>query len=472
MSKRFSTLETVKVLLEHHEVLSQAIRRMDEKAERAIREAELALQLHAYIRPLDDTETQRVKIAFATDNLFQCNVLADVEKRDGERLLVFQESLVALFRLFDASLYQELTDAKLRSKLGSLRDAYSRLDSAACSFNEQDPNYTELVEDLFEQLSHLLGLLRTNVSRMQRLSADLEALSSDACKNQADFSEFRDNLLDKVSHLFERHIKPTLSFVNHKIKLKDGANLFETLNDIKLKFDANGKAELADQSFRFALSFSNIFRPIQLVARQVDQFIRKTRKGMTQYNAMEYFYQRLKQDYGKTLEKQINKTRIDGRDFARYTGFSLGLKQQARLTCYRFGDSPDYYHNLIAEIQIRIEELRHEDALPGLVGEAQRDERGMKRLERAQTMYEYLANMPLRPTEDLAVMLHYRLETRLEGYMFSDLLAALIHFSRTGTRAGYKIETTNRKAYLIDRKGAGVYVYRRKRLVLDSNEEG
>jgi hypothetical protein len=458
MNKQFSTLETLKILLEHKDVLFRLIKIMDRSGERFISEAQLAIEVLEYIAPLDALEQQRLQIAFATENLLQTHVLADKDIQEGVTRLIFQDAVIGLFRLCHTSLYQELTDAKLKSKLAGLWRVQKRFESGSLSFYEGDPDYTELVDDAFEQLSMLLDLLKRNVVRMQSLSRDFEHMSANVSKDPQAYAEFRQGLLTQVSTLFERHIKPTQSFLNPNIKLREGDNLFDTVTSIKRVLESNGKINKADQVFRFSLSFSSIFKPITIVAHQVDQFLQKTRASMAQFNALEHHYQRLLEVYTTTLDHKLNKTKIDGA-YAREYSYVAGLKRLPKPKDLRISDSASYFENLFSELDLRMAERSHH-LFPVDGSEAWISHENSSKLERALALYDYLDNMPLRPTQDLTAMLHYRLKDQFEDYQFVDLLGAVIRMRVTPNHL--QLKTTNKKAHITH--GDNVYVYRRKQL--------
>lgn len=460
MSKQFSTLETLKILLEHQRILFVAIRNMDQSGERYINEAQLAVLVLDYIKDLEPVEQQRLQVAFSTDNLMQTHILADRDNQKGVTRLIFQQAVIGLFRLCDASLYQELTDSKLKSRLASLWRVQARFASGALSFNQADPDFTELLDDTFEQLSMLLDVLKRNIIRMKSLSHDFEAMSSDACKDPDTFARYREQLLVEVTTLFERHIKPTQSFLNHTVKISEGDNLFDILADIKRVLESHGKIELADQVFRFSLSFSSIFQPITVVAHQVDQFLRKTRASMAQFNAMEHHFVKLTAAYQQTLERNLNKTKIDS-TFAQDYHFINGLKRFFRPKDFRISDSPSYFENLFTEIDIRLADLSLHKTLPLSDAEAWRSDENSNKLKRALALYDYLSKIELRPTNDLTAALHYRLKDVFDDYQIVDLLSAITKMRQY--KGDYQLRTTNRMAYISHNDS--VYVYRRKRLI-------
>ncbi|WP_111493647.1 hypothetical protein [Marinobacter bohaiensis] len=463
--KRFSTLDTTRLLFEHPRVLFRVIERMDRESVRYVRESELAMDVLDYVRNLKRTEQERIRTGFSTDNLFRTGLVIDIVKAEGERRLVFQEALLNLVRACNASLYQELTDARLRGHLVTLRDIHDRLTQS--TFNDADPDFTELRDDLNERVSLLIGLLRQNILRMQTLSADLADMSGDASRAPEQFSHFRQDLLERIATLYERHIQPTLVFLNPDTQLPDGANLFATLEGIIRLLEQNRQQDIADQMFRSSLSLNALHKPIQTLAAEVDHFLRKTRRSMVQYNAMEHFFAQLRELKEDTETLNLKKKWLDGSDFSRTTGFLVGLKAQSRPRQYAFGQSSSYYQLLFSELDLRLADLGRKEQVPDLGRAAAAGRNPKVDAERIQTLYQWLESLQLRPTRDLVRELHGRLDGVVAGYRFPDLLAAVNRLSHKHPE-GLQVVTTNRFNTLETEAGpddiADVFVYRRRRL--------
>lgn len=462
MSKRFNTLETMRILLNHPQVMLDCIQNMDDRKERYIRESALIIGVRNYIAPLGQDDQRRLKTVFKTENLFQSQVVADIEKKDGDKLLLFQDEVLNIFRLCNASLQQDITDTKLRSRLDSLRSVSGRLDTS--SFLVSDPDFTELRDDLLEQLSSLLGLVRKNVSAMQNWTSKLEALSAQSSKSPEHFLSFRKDLFESVTLIYERHIKPTWTFVNPNLRLAEGLNLFAVLNECKQHFETYGFHEIADQIFRFSMSFTNVYKPVTVVSKEVERFLRKSRKGMLESNAMEHFYQQLRADYDQTLSHDLRKTRLE-RTLVKETDFALGLKQQARPKNYRFGHSIAYTDNLFTEIELRLGDMSKSLNWLPEAGESVSESLAKQSLQRAEKLYQWMKEMKLRPTQDLIAMLHYRLLEFIPNYQFSDLLTASIRLSHEFTgndRSAMNLVNTNKHVRIEFEEQT--YVYRRRRL--------
>ena len=444
-------------MLERPNIMFNVIKKMDAQNERFISEGAVAFEVLESIKHLDKLEQQRFKIAYATENLAKSHIVADQDQVDNVSRLMFQESVVSIFRLCETSLYQELTDAKLKAELASFWHIQNKLLSEDCSFNSLDYDYTELVAELFHKLGSLLDLLKRNLVRMQSINSDLEKLSFEVSKDGIDFVEYRQKVLDDVTHLYERHILPTQRFVNPDVKLVDGDNLLATINSIKSLFDAHGKHELSDQVFRYGLSFTNIINPLKDVSNQINGFIRKTQKSLTQFNAMEWHFERFREKYEETLDGRVNRTKIDN-SFANDVPFMKNVKRIPRPKGLKIENNSSYFYNIFKDLEYRIQDqllLSNEDI--EAEGQALVSFTSKDRLKRAKAIYDLIEKLSLRESKDVIATLHYRLQSLLPEYHFVDLINAVVHFMKK-TLDGKRLIKTNNKAFI--QQENKYYVYR------------
>ncbi|KAF3982025.1 MAG: hypothetical protein HFP78_03970 [Methylococcales symbiont of Hymedesmia sp. n. MRB-2018] len=464
MSKKFNTHTTVKILFDHPTVMFDCIEQMDEQSEIFIRESQFISRLKRYLKITPKEQQQRLRVVFKTENLFQCQIIADVSSVEGDRQLIFQDEVISLFRLCKASLHQELTDSRLRSHLESLRSVKQRLDDLAV-FDEQDFNHTEIKDDLLKQLSDIYGLLRKNISSMEKMNQELEDMTAQASRQQSDFSDYRQQMFERVSHIYERRIKPTLSFLNETIRLNDGANLFSIIDDCITIMDNRGQADTAHQIFLFSMSLTNIAKPINRLSDEVERFLKKTRQGILESNAMEAAYQALLNSHQQTQTENMARKYME-KGWAKQTKFVMGLKQQNRPRTYRLGHSTSYIANFHNEVALRLDDLKLFKLLLPEQGQAKKQGSSKQRMVRADRIYSLLSNMIFRDTNDFTVMMHYRIKPHFDDYQFTDLLTAIFHLSHQYKKdnAGFKLVTTNKKQHIQYRDEA--YIYRIQRLEL------
>ena len=353
----------------------------------------------------------------------------------------------------------------MRSQLDSLRSVKQRLD-ALVVFSDADPDYLEMKDDLLKQLSDIYGALRKNISSMERMNQQLEELSAKASRQQDDFSHYRQEMFERVSIIYERRIKPTLSFLNETTRLSDGENLFSIINDCKDMLDNRGQSSTAQQVFLFSISLTNIYKPITKLSAEVERFLQKTRHGILESNAMEAAYQKLLLDHKQTQSENMGKKFME-KGLAQEAKFVLGLKKHPRPQSYRFGHSESYLANFHIDIQNRLEAIKQfKLMLPPDDGKAGKDLEANHRMMRAENIYQLLSQVQFKETDDFVVMMHYLIKPYLDGYKFTDLLTALFHFSQQyhGGEKGFVLRTTNmRKQIQYDGES---YVYRMQNLSL------
>lgn len=470
MSKKFNTHTTIKVLFDYPRIMFDCIKLMDEQGEIFIRESQFINSLRQQLEITPQEDQQRLRVAFKTDNLYQCQIIADVSSVAGERQLIFQDEVISLFRLCEASLHQELTDSRLRSHLDSLRSVKQRL-TKLLVFDESDLDYAEMKDDLLKQLSDIYGSLRKNVSSMERMNQQLENISSEIRRQQDDFDHHRQDMFDRISHIYERRIKPTLSFLNETTRLSDGPNLFSIINDCKDMMDNRGQPATAQQIFLFSVSLTNIYKPINRLSDEVERFLKKTRLGILESNAMEAAYQTLLNSHQQTQTENMARKFME-KSWAQQTKFVIGLKQQNRPKTYRLSHSASYIANFHNEVALRLDDLKLRKFTLPEQGKAQKELSSKHRMLRAEEIYRLISKMRFRETNDFIGMLHYRIEPLLRDYQFTDLLTALFHLSyqyRRG-KAGFNLLTTNNKQQI--QYDDEAYIYRMQKLVpIEVNNE-
>lgn len=455
--KKFSAIQTLKTMLEKPNIMFNLIKKMDSQNERFVSKATVDFEVLENIKHLDKLDQQRFRIAYSIDNLTHSHIVADQDQVDNISRLMFQESVISIFRLCETSLYQELTDAKLKAELAAFWHIQKKLLADNCSFNSLDYDYTELVEELFHKLGSLLDLLKRNLVRMQNINSDLEKLSFEVSKNGIDFVEYRQKVLDDVTHLYERHILPTQGFVNPDVKYADGDNLLTTINSIKLRFDVHGKHELSDQIFRYGLSFTNIINPLKEVSNQINGFIRKTQRSLAQFNAMEWHFERFKKKYEETLGGSLKRTKVDN-SFADDVPFMQNVKRIPRPKGLKIENNISYFYNIFTDLEYRIEDqLLLSNGDIEATGESLVSFTSKERLKRAKEIYDLIERLPLRESKDVIAALHYRLQSFLPHYHFIDLINAAVHFMKK-TLDGKQLIKTNKKAFIQHEKQ--YYIYR------------
>ncbi len=460
--QRLLTIPTFSIMLEHHTIMRDVIREMDESGEPYVREAKFIARLHHCMQGLGKEKRKQLRAAFSTENLLAAHILVDKDEFGGESRLIFDRSVIGVFRLFDRSLFQDLTDVALKTQLGGIRLLLAQLESGSLLFSDADLDYKELMDELFHRLSELLNNIRLNLIKMQTINQELSEASELAAKtdNPQAFSLLQRESIGKISHLLSRHILPTRQFLDEKSRLKDGPNLFECLQKLRRQFERHQDHQRETAMLRYEISFNSFHNQISKVSHSVDQFLARSKKRLKQFNAIESAFAELTDALDATRHN-LKRSLIDG-EFARTNGAFMGLMQQARPKVLRISSSEAYLNNVVSDIEARVADqtlLKHNRYVELA---SSHDNTTAIRLARAEQIYNLVKQMQMADYQDLTMALHRRLKAHLDGYHFVDLLEGLNFVLRNDQMLdGHEVKVTNFRHSLA--QGDTIYLYRKIR---------
>jgi hypothetical protein len=442
--KALGTVETLNVLLEHRKILSQCIKEMDAAAINYIPEYAIFTRVKTYTEDVKSDTRKRINIAFSTSNLLQAHIVMDVDNSQGENRLYFQESVLAVVRLCDVSLFKKLTDVQLKTHLQILNKAHQDMLGGQYNFANDDDDFAEFIDNLFLHIGRLLSDVRQNIVKMQSLSKDLEALTSSSVKsslNSAQYVAAKKLWLQQIVKLYERHIMPLLLFLNPDTTYQGFDGLHDIVSKIRDALYAHNKTDIANNIQSYALSFLNYYQPIEATANAINRFIHKERDSIKRFNAIEHFYQnKLMPELQSTLSDNLNKRRMGSAAIIQ-PAFSPNIRAFQRPIGYGFNNSPAYFKNLFNELEGRTQDALHLNGLLGVIGKASTNKQALQKMQRYKRLIGILQLVSLRETDDLVNMLHLRLKDQFNGYHLYDLISS-ISFLKRNTN-DYSLKHTN-----------------------------
>lgn len=444
--KTFSTVETLGLILQYKNIISEIIRKMDLYGHGFMLEIDMHRIVHQYTADFKRDIKRKVRIAFSLHNLTQANIVVNVDNHEGDKRLFFHESVLGVVRLCDVALTQQLTDAQLKTQLAMLASIETQFSLGGLTFLDNDLDFQEAIENLLVQLGNLFSLVRQNILKMEHISSDLETLTSRSVGTQLspeEFVEAKEKWLDHIINLYDRHILPTLTFLNPESTYEHGAGLHQILESILrtlINYDKNAIARNIEQ---YALSFLNMYKPIESVATTVNRFIHKERDSIRRFNAYEHFYQQvLMKELALTKGNNLNRTQLSAEAIL-LENYMVGLKKSTKPQGYLFDYSDAYYVNLFNELEARTKDIFAILNVQKAFGKAKNDNSAKQRLKRAKTLKVLIENMTLRETDDLTAIFHQRLTDQLPNYELHDLISA-IRFAKMSTKdPNLHIKTTN-----------------------------
>jgi hypothetical protein len=460
--KFLGTVETLNVLLEHRKIMSECIKEMDAKALNYIPDYAIFQRVKTYTQHVKSDTRKRVQIAFSTANLLQSHIVMDADNGQGENRLYFQDSVLAVIRLCDVSLFKKLTDVQLKTHLQILNQAHQQMLSGKYNFSVEDDDFAEFIDNLFMHIGRLMSDIRQNVVKMQSLSKDLEALTSTSVEGDLSTTQYiaaKQQWLSEIVKLYERHILPVLLFLNPETTYEGLDGLHAVLSKIGGLLNAHNQDSLANNVQSYGLSFLNFYQPIEATANAVNRFIHKERNSLQRFNAIERYYQRtLIPELELTQSDNLNK-KLLGNDAIILPTFSAHIKAFRRPIGYGFNNSAAYFKNLFNELEARTRDVYQVVDLDSVFATASANQEALQRMQRHTQLINILKQIELRETDDLLNMVHLRLKDQFDAYHLYDLISVLNHYRHASEH--FTLKVTNLFAQAMH--GHTSYKYRKIR---------
>lgn len=447
-NKRFGTVETIQLIFQYPDTFFDLIRLMDSQSEISVPEYELTHRVMKASKRCEKTESKRLKIAFRTENLVGCG-LVSIDKKGGTPHLYFEKALIELLRVCDRSLRQDLTNSRLKSELSSLRELKRQI--LESQLIESSPEFQEASQEMSSKMNSVIRLIHGNVRDLEMdVSKRMEEISKEIALSENLSISRHYELLSSITTINDRHIIPTLEFLNRSIKLKDGENLYETLDSLGEKYREHEFWDLADQIDRSLISLNETYKPMLAVSTRVNDFVVKNQLALREHNAMENAFEKLRELVSETQSNHLNRTLIKGDDFVNETGFASGLITKKLPNVNELYDHKSTIDLFFSDIESRTFDAERSDEAPDLgSGTASKSETGVD-MDRTTKLQSWLKGMTFPDTPDLVNHLHERLDTFLEGYnTMTDLMDSLGYITHSGQLEG-RVRTINRFRILDD----------------------
>ena len=430
--KRFGVAETLTMIFSYPRPFQRLIENADANDELSRKlgfsETNYNLIIKDFLETdgLKNEDVNRLKVAFSVSNMQQANLIIEYDR--GKKRIVFSDALMELVRLSDARLIRELTDVEYKGLLDELR----RLRGELKKFSDTDSDsYFDLRYAIFSHIRRIRNSVKNNEIKFSQISEKLADISVGITATDATFAAAKRDMYFQASKIYERHIQPTVNFLNENIRVV-GGNLFNVLNDIINTFIMFGEYTSADELVMSSLNLSNAYKPLEKISDDVRQFLSINRNNARAFNAFERVGSIVTDALEKTKSRSLrNKELCKNKDlqkifdFYRYADGTKALQIQNAM---RFSESSSFIKSMQTEVEQYLE-------LKNLITSYELEKTVVSQngvapttvndLRRAESFANVMREMPLRKTHDLYKLLHERLSTALEDYSFYDLNVAM-----------------------------------------------
>ena len=430
--KRFGVAETLTMIFSYPRPFQRLIENADANDELSrklgLSETNYNLIIKDFLETdgLKNEDINRLKAAFSVSNLQQANLIIEYDR--GKKRIVFSDALLELIRLSDTRLIRELTDVEYKGLLDELR----RLRRELKKFSDtSSDNYFDLRYAIFSHIRRIRNSVKNNEIKFSQISEKLADISVGITATDATFAAAKRDMYFQASKIYERHIQPTVSFLDENVRVR-GGNLFDVLNDIVNTFTVLKEYSSADELVMSSLNLSNAYKPLEKISDDVRQFLSINRNNARAFNAFERVRSSVADALEKTKSKSLrnkelckNKDLQSIFDFYRYADGTKALQIQNAM---RFNESPSFIKSMQTEVEqyLELKNLITSYELEStIISQNGVSPTTVNDLRRAGAFASIMSKMPLRKTDDLYKLLHERLSTALEDYSFYDLNVAM-----------------------------------------------
>lgn len=298
--KRFSTLETLSLLLAHRQIMFSVIKILDQSAEHAISKSDFYRVVGEYQLTLSREDNKTVSLVFDLDNLLQSKILNDLRVTNNVTKLFFNTAIIDVFRLCEISLFRPLTSIALKAAMTPLWSIQAEFDAKHLSVSRTSLDYREWTAEIIHRIAELIGTIRGNIAKLERKAEMFEQGVVTDRRKVAGIDTIREQY-QQANSLYEREIKPLSIFLNKDTRYEAGDGIYLILNRFCASFESIGDNELASLMNGYQIQCLDLFGPIKKVSSHVHNFLQKTKESIAEHTAIEKAYQIIRSAYEDTL---------------------------------------------------------------------------------------------------------------------------------------------------------------------------
>lgn len=376
-------------------------------------------------RQSDDREKRRLQEIFEPENLLRAGLLIELDKHRG--ILVLQNFVLDMFRHFDRSRLRELSSEQLEVLRQSLNHSLERMQT--CVMLQGDVVFEEVLGAFYENVRNTLGRIKQNVSSLQGQAEHLSKIIEAHDLSNLEQTQQVNKALEEISRIYQRHVLPTLQFLNERENLKSGLPALTAIGEIAALLEKASLPVLSQRVLFAKNSIRSYAKDVELIRKTLERYVRQSARQRQQYDCIEAVFNELRAETQNLQDGKLNtKYLANDSDVFVLAHVFNGLKGHKFDAKLEWGN--EHQALLFAEhLRITLPKLRDKQSqelvrLAGLDNDAYLKEQQITR--RKQKIQQLIEQCELPVThDDVHAFLHELLQTRLQGYVLSDLLDGL-----------------------------------------------
>lgn len=441
-----STDKTLIAMIEHKQAFLDLIDYLDEQGEgEEIPFAVYYERIRRLVNTIDEERDQkRLRQIFEIENLQQAGLLTDLDRHRA--VISFATFVIDMFRHFDQGRLRELSSEQLEALRTDQNQSLTRIKE--CPILPGDEQFDDLLVVVFERLRHAQARIKQNVSSLQgqadRLSKIVEAHNLDDLEQTTKAQR----ALEEINQIYQKHVLPTLQFLNERESLKHGLPALTAIEQIASLLDNAGLPTISQRVLFAKNSIRSYAKDVEIIRKTLERYVRQSNRQRHQYDRIEAEFNQLKDEFRLLHDGKLNNKYLDAHSEVFRSGrmFS-GLKKQ-RFDAKLEWHETDHAHCFAEHLRVELLKLRNkqEQSLAQLAGNGDNRDQQERALMLKKRRIQNLINdckIPRQHT-DIHQYIHDYLRKELTEYTLGDLLEGLGWFrSRTDSplRPAFSLNT-------------------------------
>jgi hypothetical protein len=436
ISKKFSTVETLLLLLRYREIMFNVIEAADRHNGNAIPETEFVKFVVKYQHGVSKEIATQIGLVFDFDNLLQAKVLNDRKAAGGCTKLWFNTSVIDIFRLCKISLYRPLTRVSLNASMTPIWSIATQISAFQLSITPGTDEYNDWTDEVNHRVTELLGKIRANISKLERIGEKFENRVQN--KHQEEYIEISKEKYHQASRLYKREIEPLTVFLDKDTRYERGDGIFLTLEKFMQLFGTFGDVESQSLMLRYQLQYLDLFEPVKKVADSVSVYLQKTKTSIIEHNAVEKAFSIIRKAYDKTLGSDQRNKYINHHDLVSLGAIHL-ISPMGRLSPFRIEKNPAFLNNVFNELASRSTNVNREGN-ENLIFEENISRDKAKQLRHSMRLTRWIDDFIWPLNKDYIAIAYEALRENLADFSIPDLIEI---GSKIHTSERYQVSLSN-----------------------------
>lgn len=421
-----STDRTLIAMIEHKQVFLDLIDYLDEQEEgEEIPVSVYYERVRSLINSIEEERDQkRLRQVFEIENLQQAGLLVDHDRHRS--VISFASFVTDMFRHFDNGRLRELSSEQLEALRTDQNLSLERLKD--CQILPGNEKFDDLLVVIFERLRASQARIKQNVSSLQgqaeRLSKIVES------HNLSDLEQTRktQKALEEINRIYQKHVLPTLQFLNERENLKQGLPALTAVDEIASVLETAGLPTISQRVLYAKNSIRSYAKDVEAIRKTLERYVRQSNRQRHQYDCIEAAFNNLRDEFQQLHDGKLNNKYLnsDAEVFRAGRMFS-GLKKQrfeAKLDWHEIDHAQCFDEHLRVELPKLKEKQQKVLATFSVDDVRDKHERDLMIKKRK---IQYLMSDCDIPTShiDIHQYVHEYLQEKLEEYSLGDLLEGI-----------------------------------------------